>query len=308
MQNFYGVQQNKAQQTSLWQIDAETKLFGLLGNPVGHSMSPFMQNYFLRQCGVNGVYLAFAVEQGKIGDVLHGMHAMGVAGCNVTIPHKESVLPYLCGMSKAAEACGAVNTLIYTPEGYYGDNTDGTGLLTALKEKNHWDAIGKHILIVGAGGAAKGVAVAMALQGAAHICIVNRTMEKAEQLAEQIANVSDTTTSVLSIDQLRDHAIYQQYSTIVNTTSVGMQPNVNTRIPVAIDALTEQHLVVDLVYNPLETELLRAARIQGAQTASGLGMFLYQGALAFEAWTGMRPNLDEIEGLVIERLTHNGTN
>ena len=105
-------------------IDAKTKLFGLLGNPVGHSMSPFMHNIFLQQCGVNGVYLAFAVESGQVGAAMQGMYALGVQGCNVTIPHKEAVIPYLCGMSKAAEACGAVNTLIYTPEGYYGDNTD----------------------------------------------------------------------------------------------------------------------------------------------------------------------------------------
>ena len=116
-------------------IDAKTKLFGLLGNPVGHSMSPFMHNIFLQQCGINGVYLAFAVESGQVGAAMQGMYALGVQGCNVTIPHKEAVIPYLCGMSKAAEACGAVNTLIYTPEGYYGDNTDGAGLLAALEVK-----------------------------------------------------------------------------------------------------------------------------------------------------------------------------
>ena len=104
-------------------IDAKTKVFGLLGNPVGHSMSPFMHNIFLEQCGINGAYMAFAVEKENIGAAVRGMHALGIQGANVTIPHKEAVIPYLCGMSKAAQACGAVNTLIYTPEGYYGDNT-----------------------------------------------------------------------------------------------------------------------------------------------------------------------------------------
>ena len=127
-------------------IDAKTALFGLLGNPVGHSMSPFMQNQFLEQCGVNGVYLAFAVEKDAIGDAIRGMHAMGVQGANVTIPHKEAVIPHLCGMSKAAQACGAVNTLVYTPEGYYGDNTDGSGLLAALAAKNGWKAAGQKSL------------------------------------------------------------------------------------------------------------------------------------------------------------------
>ena len=285
-------------------IDAKTALYGLLGNPVGHSMSPFMQNQFMEQCDVNGVYLAFRVEGEKIGDVMHGMHAMGLQGANVTIPHKEAVIPYLCGMSKAAEACGAVNTLIYTPDGYYGDNTDGAGLLAALEEKNGWQAAGKRILIIGAGGAAKGVAVAMALQGAEEICIANRTIEKAEQLAAQIAGLSDTKTSAVSMERLADEDLYTAYTTIVNTTSLGMSPNVDDMPPVNVGALSESHLVVDLIYNPMETKLLRLATAQGAQIASGLGMFVYQGVLAFEKWTGKTPgNVDAVEAQLIERLT-----
>lgn len=283
-------------------IDAGTKLYGLLGNPVGHSMSPFMQNLFLEQCGINGVYLAFAVEQNDIGAVLRGMHAMGVAGCNVTIPHKEAVIPHLCGMSKAAAACGAVNTLIYTQDGYYGDNTDGAGLLAALEANHNWTANGKQVLVIGAGGAAKGVAVAMALAGAEKICIANRTLEKAEQLAEQIAALSSTRTEAIDMDALQDTALYQQYHTIVHTTSVGMYPNMDAMVPIRIDALTAQHLVVDLIYNPLETKLLRMAREQGAQTASGLGMFIYQGVLAFEKWNNVRPDVTEIEALLIEKI------
>ncbi|MBQ3509733.1 MAG: shikimate dehydrogenase [Peptococcaceae bacterium] len=285
-------------------IDAKTALFGLLGNPVGHSMSPFMQNQFLEQCGVNGVYLAFAVEKDAIGDAIRGMHAMGVQGANVTIPHKEAVIPHLCGMSKAAQACGAVNTLVYTPEGYYGDNTDGSGLLAALAAKNGWKAAGQKILMIGAGGAAKGVAVAMALEGAAEICIANRTVEKAQQLAEQIAALSDTRTAAISMESLQNPDLYKEYSTIVNTTSLGMSPNVDDMAPVCIEALNEQHLVVDLIYNPMETKLLRLAKAQGAKTASGLGMFVYQGVLAFEKWTGKTPeHIDDIESQLIERLT-----
>ena len=284
-------------------IDAKTKVFGLLGNPVGHSMSPFMHNIFLEQCGINGAYMAFAVEKENIGAAVRGMHALGIQGANVTIPHKEAVIPYLCGMSKAAQACGAVNTLIYTPEGYYGDNTDGAGLLAALEAKNGWKAEGQNILIFGAGGAAKGVSVAMALQGAAKIGIANRTAEKAEQLAKQIAELSDTRTDVISMQELQKPEVYQEYSTIVNTTSLGMAPKVDDMVPVCIDALQPHHLVVDLIYNPLETKLLRLAREQGAQTASGLGMFIYQGVLAFEKWNGVRPDTASIEEQLIQRLT-----
>ncbi|MBR5319952.1 MAG: shikimate dehydrogenase [Peptococcaceae bacterium] len=284
-------------------IDAKTKVFGLLGNPVGHSMSPFMHNIFLEQCGINGAYMAFAVEKENIGAAVRGMHALGIQGANVTIPHKEAVIPYLCGMSKAAQACGAVNTLIYTPEGYYGDNTDGAGLLAALEAKNGWKAEGQNILILGAGGAAKGVSVAMALQGAAKIGIANRTAEKAELLAKQIAELSDTRTDVISMQELQKPEVYQEYSTIVNTTSLGMAPKVDDMVPVCIDALQPHHLVVDLIYNPLETKLLRLAREQGAQTASGLGMFIYQGVLAFEKWNGVRPDTASIEEQLIQRLT-----
>lgn len=286
-------------------IDAQTTLFGLLGNPVGHSLSPFMHNIFLEQCGINGAYLAFAVEKENIGAAVRGMHALGVRGCNVTIPHKETVIPYLCGMSKAAQACGAVNTLIYTSDGYFGDNTDGAGLLAALEAKHHWRAAGKRILLAGAGGAAKGVAVAMALQGAAKICIANRSVEKAERLAAQIAALSETETETeaIPLQELQNPALYQQYSTVVNTTSLGMSPHVDNRIPVHIEALQPGHLVVDLIYNPLETKLLRLAREQGAQTASGLGMFLYQGVLSFEAWTGVRPQTDSMEERLIAKLS-----
>ena len=285
-------------------ITAKTKLFGLLGNPVGHSMSPFMQNQFLEQCDIDGAYLAFAVEKDAIGEAIKGMHALGMQGANVTIPHKEAVIPYLCGMSKAAEACGAVNTLIYTPEGYYGDNTDGAGLLAALEVNNGWKADGKRILIIGAGGAAKGVAVAMALQGAAEICIANRTIEKAQSLADQISALSDTATKAVSMQELENPALYAQYHTIVNTTSLGMSPNVDDMAPVCTDALNENHLVVDLIYNPMETKLIRLAKEKGAQTASGLGMFIYQGVLAFEKWTGKRPeHVADIEKQLVERLT-----
>lgn len=283
-------------------IGAQTKLFCLLGNPVGHSMSPFMHSLFLEQTGVDGAYLAFAVETDKVGDALKGLHALGVKGCNVTIPHKETVIPYLVGMSDAAKACGAVNTLIYTEEGYYGDNTDGAGMLAALEAKQGWTPEGKKVIIAGAGGAAKGIAVAMALRGADTICIANRKVEKAQHLAEQIAGISSTKTAFVALSELENPAVYGEYHTLVNTTSLGMSPKVDDMIPLCAEALTPEHLVVDAVYNPLETRLLRTAKEAGAKTASGLGMFLYQGALAFEAWTGIRPEMELPEQKVTEEL------
>lgn len=284
-------------------INAQTKLFGLLGNPVGHSLSPFMQNIFLEQCGVNGVYLAFAVAPDKVGDALRGMFALGVQGANVTIPYKEAVIPYLCGMSKAAQACNAVNTLIYTEKGYYGDNTDGAGLLAALAREHDWRPEGRKILLVGAGGAAKGVSVAMALQGAAEICIANRSGAHAEALAEQIEKLGNVKVTAIPLEQLQREELYSQYHTIVNTTSLGMSPHVERMIPLRAELLGAEHLVVDLVYNPLETKLLRTAKEHGAKTASGLGMLLYQGALAFEAWTGKGVDPELVRQQLIAQLS-----
>ncbi len=284
------------------EIDAETALFGLLGDPVGHSLSPFLQNTFMRQTDYNGVYLAFPLKKARVGEALRGLHALGVRGLNVTLPHKETVLPYLCGLSAAAQACGAANTLIWTPEGYYGDNTDGAGLLAALAEKYGWQASGARILLLGAGGAAKGVSAAMALAGAEEICIVNRSAEKAERLAEQIASLSGTRARALPLSALADGTLYESYDTVVNTTSVGMAPRADEMPPVDCSRLGARHLAVDLIYNPPETKFLRLARLSGARTASGLGMFLHQGALAFARWTGTEPETAGLEAQLEARL------
>ena len=238
-----------------------------------------------------------------MGDALRGMFALGVQGANVTIPYKEAVIPYLCGMSKAAQACNAVNTLIYTEKGYYGDNTDGAGLLAALAREHDWRPEDRKILVVGAGGAARGVSVAMALQGAAEICIANRSAEHAAALAEQIESLGNVKAMAVPLEQLQKEALYTQYHTIVNTTSLGMSPHVERMIPLRAELLDAEHLVVDLVYNPLETRLLRTAKEHGAKTASGLGMLLYQGALAFEAWTGKAVDPEPVRQRMIAQLS-----
>lgn len=285
-------------------LDAETKLYGLLGNPVSHSLSPFMQNLFLQRAGINGAYLAFAVNNQRIKEVLHGLHALGVGGCNVTIPYKEVVIPYLTGISRTAEACGAVNTLIYQEEGFYGENTDGAGLLKALEAQHQWTAQEASILLIGAGGAAKGVAMAMAFAGAKKIQIINRSLNRAQALAEQLAHYGRLAAEALPLESLQDAGLYQEIDAIVHTTSVGMYPAIHERMPVRLDALEERHLVVDLIYNPLETRLLQEAKARGARVASGLGMFVHQGALAFQHWHHRPPDLTNIEKLVEAQLVH----
>ena len=270
-------------------IDAQTRLFAVIGNPLGHSLSPVLHNTFLSTLGINGVYVALPIEDGRLEQAVAGLFAAGLGGVNVTIPYKEAVIPYLKALTPQAQACQAVNTLIPADEGFIGDNTDGAGLLAALEEEHGWQACGRRILLAGAGGAAKGVATALALAGAEEIMVVNRSLARAEALAQWIGQLGSTRGQALPQEALAEKAIYAHCDTIINTTSVGMSPQVEAMIPLRTAYLTTEHLVADIIYNPLETRLLREARQQGARTSSGLGMFIHQGALSLEKWLGVRP-------------------
>ena len=270
-------------------INAQTKLFAVLGNPLGHSLSPLLQNHYFAQTGQNGIYLALPIEPENLESALKGLHAIGVGGCNVTIPYKETVLPYLKALTPQAEACQAVNTLIPTANGFIGDNTDGAGLLAALAYEQHWQPQGQTIVLIGAGGAAKGIAVALARAGALKIDIINRHPQRAQALSSWLSTVTGVSSEGVGLDALAEPELYQRAQTLINTTSVGMSPHIDEMPPVRVQFLTEEHLVVDIIYNPLESKLLRSARIQGAKTSSGLGMFIHQGALSFERWLGIKP-------------------
>lgn len=270
-------------------IDTQTKLFAVLGNPLGHSLSPLLQNHFLAQTEQNGIYLALPIEPGYLETVLKGLHAIGAGGCNVTIPYKEAVLPLLSALTPQAEACQAVNTLIPTANGFIGDNTDGAGLLLALAYEQHWQPQGQTIVLIGAGGAAKGIAVALAQAGAVKIDIVNRHPERAQALSSWLKSVTGVSSEGLGLETLAEPELYQRTQTFIQTTSLGMSPHIEEMPPVSVQYLTKEHLVVDIIYNPLESKLLRSARMQGARTSSGLGMFIHQGALSFERWLGIRP-------------------
>ncbi len=283
-------------------LDTQTKLFAVLGNPLGHSLSPLMQNHYFAQTGQNGVYLALPIEQENLQAALEGLYAIGVGGCNVTIPYKEAVLPYLAGLTPAAQACQAVNTLIPAEHGFIGDNTDGAGLLAALEHEQQWQPQGKTIAILGAGGAAKGIAAAMAMAGAAKLLIINRHPERARSLCSWLEQLAPIAAEALGMEVLASPALYQMAQTFVNTTSVGMSPHIDEMPPLAVQWLTPAHLVADIIYNPLETKLLRSARLQGAKTSSGLGMFIHQGALSFERWTGLRPQTEPLYAILQAEL------
>jgi shikimate dehydrogenase len=281
-------------------IDSRTVMCGVFGDPVAHSKSPIMLNRAFRECGLNAAYAAFHIKPGQLKEAVQGVRALGFRGVNVTIPHKEEVMLYLDEIDSGAREIGAVNTIVNEQGRLIGYNTDGIGYVRSLREETGLELAGRRILFLGAGGAARGVVYALAKQGPAHITIANRTVERARQLAQVMGKIADT--SAIGLDELAGLANKAgEWDLIVNNTSVGMYPNVNdTPLP---GSLIRPHMVVsDIVYTPLQTRFLREAQAAGAKTHSGLGMFVYQGAYAFEYWTGRPAPIAAMRDTVLQAL------
>ncbi|MFS0839695.1 shikimate dehydrogenase [Paenibacillus sp. 1P03SA] len=265
-------------------LDSGTILYGVFGDPVRHSRSPVMMNRAFGETGINGAYTAFHVLPGQLEEAVAGIRALGFGGVNVTIPHKVNVMQYLDEIDADAQALGAVNTVVNRGGKLIGYNTDGIGYVRSLKEETGLDLRGKKVLLIGAGGAARGISYALAKEGISFIAIANRTAEKAGELAAAVR--SETSAVGMGLDELGN--IISDADLIINSTSSGMYPNIE-EMPLDLDGhrLREGAIVSDLVYNPLETRFLKEAKARGAVTHGGLGMFIYQGAYAFEYWTGV---------------------
>lgn len=265
-------------------ITGKTKLVGIFGWPVGHSLSPIFQNAAFEALGLDYRYVPLSVRPKDLADAVRGFRAMNFAGANLTIPHKEAVIPFLDELAPTAAMMGAVNTIEVNQGRLVGHNTDGDGFVRSLLEEGVGVA-GARCLMIGAGGAARGVAVALARAGIAEIIIANRTLEKAEELASLIsARIPDVTATGISLSEEALRRSAEGINLLVQTTSVGMKPG--DPLPVPMDILRADLAVCDLIYSPLETPLLQQVSISGAKTINGIGMLLYQGAIAFEIWTG----------------------
>ena len=273
------------------------KLYGLIGCPVSHSMSPEMHNDAFQNHRVKASYHAFHVETHHLEKAVIGLKALGVAGFNVTIPHKIAVIDYLDKIEPVAAKIGAVNTVVNNNGSLLGYNTDGLGFVRSLKQLQPTSLHDKKILLIGAGGAARGIYFTLAAEGVKHIDICNRTVEKAAFL------INDCTYNVVSESLTLDEAEkqLQQYDIVINTTSIGMHPNIDQQ-PISLKNLKAHTIVSDIIYNPLETQWLKQASAKGALTQNGVGMFIYQGALAFEKWTGIFPNIDRMRKIVTKQL------
>lgn len=260
--------------------DAHTRVTGIIGWPVGHSLSPRMHNAAFAALGLNWAYVAFPVEPGRVGEAVRGLAAAGCAGLNVTIPHKAEALAACSGLSEAARAIGAVNTLVPDGEGgFRGDNTDAAGFLRALDEAAPTDLDGAEALVIGAGGAARAVVHALRSRGA-RIRVANRDPSRAAALGIHLPFVPEV------LDMAAEQA-----DLVVNATSLGMRADAPPpELPLA--GLRPGRPVVDVVYRPGGTAWLAAAAERGARPVDGLGMLLHQGAAAFSQWTGVDPPLD----------------
>jgi shikimate dehydrogenase len=272
-------------------IDGRTRLVGVMGWPVEHSLSPQMHNAAFDALGLNWRYLPFPVAPDQVRAALAGLRALGFAGANVTVPHKQAVIPYLDDLTDAARTIGAVNTIWIGHAGtLHGDNTDAYGFLAALREAE-FDPQGARVAILGAGGSARAVASALGTAGATSVGLWNRTPERAEAIVRDMQALFPRTT--FQAHKFPDglHLIADE-DLIVNCTPVGMWPHADAS-PWPPDAsFPGRCLVMDLIYRPQETLFLARARTTGARTLNGVGMLVHQGAAAFRRWTGVEPPVD----------------
>ena len=264
-----------------------TKLAGVVGWPVGHSLSPRLHGFWLSQYGIDGAYVPLPVRREDFARVVDGLRRAGFAGLNVTIPHKEAAFAIAHDLDAAAKAAGAVNLLLFGNDGRIeGRNTDAAGLAASLSEGLGAESLrGKQVVLVGAGGAARAAILALSGLGAAEIRIVNRNQARAEALAQSFAGrVSAQLVPALWSDWEQTAA---GAALLVNATSAGMSGN--APLDLALEALAMDAAVCDIVYNPLETALLKAARARGQRTVDGLGMLMHQAVPAFAAFYGVTP-------------------
>ena len=273
-----------------------TKRMGIIGYPIRHSISPVFQQAALDHYALDATFRAWEVEPKALPQFVEELRSPETWGINVTVPHKEAVIPLLDHVDDWAHSAGAVNTIVNEGTKLSGHNTDGSGFLRALEEHGRFSPEGRRVLIIGAGGSAKAVALALARQGVAAITIANRTLQRAQRLAELLeqqsppGGVSDMpAVEVIALDRSGEALArgVAEADLLVNCTTLGMKhgPDADAS-PVPASYIPPQAVVYDLVYNPPETPLLREAARAGAATLGGLPMLVYQGAAAFELWTG----------------------
>ncbi|NLO90285.1 MAG: shikimate dehydrogenase [Clostridia bacterium] len=282
-------------------LTSSIRVIGVIGHPVKHSLSPVMHNAAIDYYELDLCYLAFDVLPERLEEAVKGMISLGFVGFNVTIPHKETILNYIDKLDDSARLMGAVNTVLIKDGITYGYNTDGKGFLDSL-QKEGVSYQGKRVLIIGAGGAARAVATALATAGASKIIIANRNLKRVHELAEHIEKAGAESSALGLNDDEKLRFELEKADIIVNATPVGMSPHDNV-LPIShIDCINPKTVVCDLIYRPSETLFLRKAREIGCKVVGGLGMLLCQGVEAFRLFTGINPPMEVMQQALLDEL------
>jgi len=285
-------------------ISGKTKVCGIIGEPIEHTLSPTMHNAAFEKLNLDFVYVPFKVKMGMLREAIRGMRNLGIVGLNVTMPYKSTVMQYLDEVDLTARHVDAVNTILNEGGNLIGYNTDGVGALNALKE-NGVALNGKNLLLLGAGGAGKAIAFHTA-QKAAKLVILNRTLQKAKKLTEALRKEfknKEIICKKLSAEAVKEEL--KNANILINATSIGMHPNID-QSPVPSRLMKPDLCVMDIVYNPPETKLLKDAKAAGAKVVSGIEMLVYQGAASFEIWTKHRAPVEVMKQAVLDRLSEFG--
>jgi len=280
-------------------ITGKTRIIGVIGHPIEHSMSPPMHNNAYEELNMDYVYVAFNVLPENIDTLIQSCKTMGITGLNVTIPHKTTIIPYLDEIDQTAQKIGAVNTIQFKNGIAKGFNTDGIGAIKSLQA--HTSLEGKNVLIIGAGGASKAISFTLLNENINSLIIANRSKENANDLIENIKNQSNF-ENISYIDLEKCDEFIEDVDIIINTTPIGMYPKHEVQPPIKTDKINEKHVVMDIIYNPLETKLLEKSRINGATTINGTSMLINQGLASFKIFTGCEASYESFEEALLNIL------
>lgn len=278
-------------------VTGKTKLLGVIGDPLEHSISPKLHNTLNRCLGIDAVYVPFHTKKGQFEHAINGLLAINVYGFNVTIPYKNDVINYIHTISKKAALIGAVNTVKNVNGRLYGYNTDADGFIKSFMEETGMEPGGKKVVIFGAGGAARAIAVGLALRDASKISIINRTVTNGYNIVRMLSNNTDVISECFSTDDPECCQVIKRGDIIINTTPLGMYPKIDSS-PISFPfEFSSNQILYDAIYNPSSTKFIQEGKKQGLKTVNGLGMLIYQGVRAYEIWMGVK-----VESKIIEKL------
>lgn len=277
-----------------------TKVLGIFGYPVVHTLSPLMQNAAIEASGIPYIYIPFEVSPENLEPAINGIRSLGIVGVNITVPHKEKVIPFLDEITEEASLIGSINTIENKSGRLVGHNTDSRGYIRSLQEDAGFDPKGKKALIIGAGGAARGIIAGLSINGITEIFIANRTFGKGEALAAEFGSkFKEIKFSAHPLSALKYPDILSSLDLLVNTTSTGLE---GKTIEVELSFTPPHALISDIAYKPPLTPFLKQAREARRRTLDGLGMLSYQGVISFEIWTSNKASVDVMKKALIEAV------